>query len=216
MATGWTASLLLMLIGVSLLAKISDGATINLVNQCTEAIVSCAQAGSGTINCYPLAAGGGSQTLDVASSWQAGVIWAYPGTDTSVANTAKPQANLAEFTIGGSGGKDYYDLSNVNAYNLAQTISMTSIVSGDSAGTQHCTDVTCSIADLNSFCQSPNTLTGDPGDGCYNTDGPGTASTAGTQEFKTACSDAYSYSTDDSSSTWTCGTSSNYQVTYCP
>lgn len=89
------------------------GATINLVNQCTEAIVSCAQAGSGTINCYPLAAGGGSQTLDVASSWQAGVIWAYPGTDTSVANTAKPQANLAEFTIGGSGGKDYYDLSNV-------------------------------------------------------------------------------------------------------
>lgn len=42
------------------------------------------------------------------TSWPAGVIW---GSQAGNANNA--QANLAEFTIGGAGGQDTYDISNV-------------------------------------------------------------------------------------------------------
>ncbi len=42
------------------------------------------------------------------TSWPAGVIW---GSQAGNANNA--QVNLAEFTIGGAGGQDTYDISNV-------------------------------------------------------------------------------------------------------
>jgi len=42
------------------------------------------------------------------------VIWGYPGggANPTQGNNAKPQADLAELTIG-AGGQDYYDISNV-------------------------------------------------------------------------------------------------------
>jgi len=50
----------------------------------------------------------------VGASWPGGVIWGYPGNkaDPVDGNEAKPQADLAEFTIG-SGNLDFYDISNV-------------------------------------------------------------------------------------------------------
>jgi hypothetical protein len=219
MTTGWkTTMLLIAVLAASLLAMNSvNAATINIVNNCGGTITAVAQGGSNPANVYVLNGGGGSQLLDVGPTWSAGAIWGFPGSgDAATGVQARPQADLAEFTIGGSNGEDTYDISNVNAYNEAIGISLTSIVSGDSAGTQHCVPISCTIGDLSSFCQAPNTLTGDPGDGCYNHDGTGAVATSGTEQFKNACPDAYSYSKDDQTSTFTCGTGSNYGVTFCP
>jgi hypothetical protein len=43
------------------------------------------------------------------------VIWGYPGSsaDPGDGNNAKPQADLAEFTINGFSNQDSYDISNV-------------------------------------------------------------------------------------------------------
>jgi hypothetical protein len=56
----------------------------------------------------------GFQVIDEGRNWPGGVIWGYPGgsANPTVGNKAKPQADLAEFTIGAV-GEDYYDLSNV-------------------------------------------------------------------------------------------------------
>ena len=92
-----------------------------------------------------------------------------------------------------------------NAYNLG--VAITPIGSSCQA------DTCSSIPDLQSFCQSPNVYA----DGyCINTAGPGLVSTASTQQFKSACPAAYSYSKDDSTSTVTCPTGVNYQVAFCP
>jgi hypothetical protein len=66
------------------------------------------------VNCYVLNGRGGRQQINVGGNWPAGVIWGFPGNsgNPGVANNAKPQANLAELTIGAS-GQDYYDISNV-------------------------------------------------------------------------------------------------------
>ena len=63
------------------------------------------------------------------------------------------------------------------------------------------------------FCQSPNVY---GGKFCTNTDGPGTVSTSGTQQFKSTCPAAYSYSKDDATSTNACTTGTNYNFKFCP
>ena len=89
-------------------------ATINIVNNCGGTITAVAQAGSAAANVYVLNGGGGSQLLDVGPTWSAGAIWGVPGSvDAATGVQARPQADLAEFTIGGSNGEDTYDISNV-------------------------------------------------------------------------------------------------------
>ena len=92
-----------------------------------------------------------------------------------------------------------------NAYNLPVQIK---------PSTSSCHAPKCSISNLQSFCKAPNTYSQGS---CTNTAGPGTTATASTKAFKTACKDAYSYSKDDASSTWTCKTgATNYDVVFCP
>jgi len=192
------------------------GTTINVRSQCSSVLTACDQAQGTAVECYVLQ-NGGSHLLDVGTVWTGGLIWGHPGDnpDTTVGNNAKPQANLAEFTIG-SNGQDSYDLSNVNAYNLPLQIDVTSFVNGDTPNGLFCGSPSCTIPDLTTFCQSPNTLTGDPGDGCYNTDGTGTVPTPGTEAFATACPEAYSFSTDDANHVYSCDTGTNYEVVFCP
>jgi hypothetical protein len=66
------------------------------------------------VNCYALAPHNGAQAIDVGSNWPAGLIWGYPGgsANPNDGNRAKPQADLAEFTIGAR-GQDSYDISAV-------------------------------------------------------------------------------------------------------
>ena len=91
-----------------------------------------------------------------------------------------------------------------NAYNLPAKIQPSN--SG-------CKAVECNPASISSFCKSPNV---NSGTFCTNTDGPGKSATAGTKAFKSVCPDAYSYSTDDATSTFTCPTGGDYTFTYCP
>jgi hypothetical protein len=188
---------------------------INIVNQCSQTISACQTDQTGQITSYALGSGA-SKLIDVGTSWPGGLIWGYPGgsADPTDCNTAKPQADLAEFTINGFSNQDSYDISNVNAYNLPLKIAPTSqvTVSGTTCGSPSCT-----INNLNSFCQPPNTLTPGPGDGCFNTDGPNTGTpTSGTQQFDNACPEAISYTTDTTGKVYGCPTGTNYKVTFCP
>jgi hypothetical protein len=52
--------------------------------------------------------------IDVGPNWPSGVIWGYPGGSANPTDgtNAKPQADVAEFTIV-PGGQDSYDISAV-------------------------------------------------------------------------------------------------------
>jgi hypothetical protein len=146
-----------------------------------------------------------------------GLIWGYPGgsANPNDGNRAKPQADLAEFTIGAR-GQDSYDISAVNAYNLPLLINPTTIAPPGQRRGLECGTPICSIGNIASFCRSPNFQTGPTGFGCYNVDGPGPVATAGTEEFANACPHAYSYSNDNANHVYGCPTGSNYEVVFCP
>ncbi|KAF6144821.1 hypothetical protein GIB67_038920, partial [Kingdonia uniflora] len=121
-----------------------------------------------------------------------------------------PPVTLAEFTLGGDGGKDFYDISLVDGFNLPISISPPG-----------CTVTSCP-ANVNSVC--PSELSVKDGGvnspqycctGAYNQ--PSTCPpTNYSRVFKNACPQAYSYAFDDTSSTFTCGTGADYTITFCP
>jgi len=176
-----------------------QGVNIKVVNRCTYPITAFARSGSSSTNSYKLAARGGSQNLNVGTSWPAGIVFATKDGSQNNAETTQ-----LELTVGGSGGQDFYDISLVNAYNLPASIKPSN---------SRCKAPSCVIPNLSQFCKAPNV---NGGDFCTNTDGPGNVATAGTRAFKAACPQAYSYSKDDQTSTYTCQTGGDYTFTYCP
>lgn len=151
---------------------------------------------------------------------------------------AEPPATLAEFTLNGAGGMDFYDVSLVDGYNLPM------LVTPQGGSGNNCTTTGC-IGDLNSACptelkmmnslsSNSNSEGGDGTNECvacksacealkddkyccsgaYNT--PQTCSPSPySQYFKSACPRAYSYAYDDGTSTFTCA-SADYIITFCP
>lgn len=144
---------------------------------------------------------------------------------------AIPPATLAEFTLDGAGGLDFYDVSLVDGYNLPMSVApkngkagnctvtgcatdlngpcpleLTVIGSGGSGGGGHC------IA-----CKSACEAFGDPRYCCSGAYGsPNTCKpTIYSELFKSACPRAYSYAYDDATSTFTCA-SADYTITFCP
>jgi hypothetical protein len=211
--------LLMVAVAMSWLALgLVDAAQINITNQCPEVISACQSNQSGTVTCYALAAGTGSQLIDVGTTWLGGLIWGYPGSNANPidGNNAKPQADLAEITINGFSNTDSYDLSNVNAYNLGLLINPTTIAPPGNRSGLECGTPSCTINNITSFCTPPNTLTFSPGDGCFNVNGTGTTPTSGTEAFDTACPEAISYSNDTTGKVYACPTGSNYEVVFCP
>jgi hypothetical protein len=147
-----------------------------------------------------------------------------------------PPATLAEFTLGGGDLKtDFYDVSNVDGFNLPVAIK-------PAAGGQ-CQSASCP-ADINRVCPTelavrstppPSPMNGTGGGvvvGCksaclaFGTDeycchgqfaSPATCKPSGySRMFKAQCPQAYSYAYDDGSSTFTCNGTVDYQVTFCP
>lgn len=211
--------LLIALVASLVLAMNSaNAALINIQNFCGETITACAQSKSDPVFPYVLSAGGGFQQLDVSDNWPSAAVWAFPGSSGSAATCtqARPEADLAEINIQPP-ADDFYDISNVNAYNLPLAISLDFIAQGDKPSPLHCETVSCTIPNLSSFCQSPNALTGPPGDACKNVDGPNSPTpTPSTEPFKNACPNAFSYTDDFKNTGFTCATGSNYGVTFCP
>ncbi|XP_062194107.1 thaumatin-like protein 1 [Phragmites australis] len=134
---------------------------------------------------------------------------------------AAPPATLVEFTLNGSGGKDYYDVSLVDGYNLPMVVE---------AAAPGCPATGC-LVDLNErcpaelragqgqaqACRSACEAFGRPEYCCSGQfSNPDTCRpSVYSQMFKTACPRSYSYAYDDATSTFTC-TGTDYSITFCP
>lgn len=136
-------------------------------------------------------------------------------------------ASLAELTLAAGGGRDFYDISLVDGFNVPMSLTPR----GGSGG--RCNATSCP-ADVNSVCPRGLSLRGTGGRviGCksacvafgapeYCCTGkfasPETCRpTKYSKIFKGQCPQAYSYAYDDRSSTFTCTGGANYLVTFCP
>ncbi|XP_020083905.1 thaumatin-like protein 1 [Ananas comosus] len=189
---------------------------------------------------------GASQSLQAPSQWS-GRMWAryQCSTDSSGrfscesgdcgtgqiacgSSGGAPPTTLVEFTLQGSGGQDFYDISNVDGFNVPVSVAPQG---GGPPGS--CSSTACA-ANIDGECPQELQYTS-PSNGAvigcksaclaFNTDqyccrgafgSPSTCKpTNYSQFFKNACPQAYSYAYDDSSSTFTC-TGANYLITYCP
>ncbi|KAG5542452.1 hypothetical protein RHGRI_022102 [Rhododendron griersonianum] len=140
---------------------------------------------------------------------------------------AVPPATLAEFTLDGDGGMDFFDVSLVDGYNLPMLV-----VPQGGTGV-NCTSTGCEV-DLNDECPSELKVTSTTDgasvacksaceafrqdqyccSGAYST--PDTCKPSSYSElFKNACPNAYSYAYDDKTSTFTCA-GADYVITFCP
>lgn len=150
------------------------------------------------------------------------------GTVECSGNGATPPATLAEFTLNGAGGLDFFDVSLVDGYNVPMLVVPQG---GDSGG--NCSSTGC-VVDLNGACPSELKVASVDGkqgvacksaceafatpeyccSGAYGT--PDTCKPSSySQIFKSACPRAYSYAYDDKTSTFTCA-SADYTITFCP
>ncbi|KAL0438408.1 UNVERIFIED_CONTAM: Thaumatin-like protein 1 [Sesamum latifolium] len=139
---------------------------------------------------------------------------------------AAPPATLAEFTLDGDAGKDFYDVSLVDGYNLPMLV----VPQGGSG--VNCSNTGC-VVDLNGACPSELRVTSSAGEGvacksaceAFRKDQYCCSGAYGTpdackpsqysQVFKSACPHAYSYAYDDRTSTFTC-IAADYVITFCP
>ncbi|KAG0497710.1 hypothetical protein HPP92_002401 [Vanilla planifolia] len=142
---------------------------------------------------------------------------------------AAPPATLAEFTLDGNGGMDFFDVSLVDGYNLPMIIAPTEAAGGT------CSTTGC-VANLNGVCPSDLRVIlsevgkqivacrsacetfGTPEFCCSGAYGnPNTCKPSSySRFFKKACPRAYSYAFDDATSTFTCPTGVDYVITFCP
>ncbi|KAH8520590.1 hypothetical protein H0E87_001873 [Populus deltoides] len=185
---------------------------------------------------------GASSSLSVPATWS-GRLWARTqcSTDSSgkfVCATADcasgviecngagaiPPASLAEFTLRGDGGKDFYDISLVDGFNIPISIT-------PQGGSTGCPSTSCA-ANVNAVCDPRLAVKGADGtviackSACLAFNQPqycctGDHNTADTcpptqysMTFKQQCPQAYSYAYDDKSSTFTCPSGGNYLITF--
>ncbi|XP_054796403.1 pathogenesis-related thaumatin-like protein 3.5 isoform X1 [Prosopis cineraria] len=142
-------------------------------------------------------------------------------------NGATPPATLAEFTLNGDGGLDFFDVSLVDGYNVPMLV----VPQGGSG--DNCSSTGC-VVDLNGACPSELKVTNVDGkqgvacksaceafgspqyccSGAYAT--PDTCKPSSYSGiFKSACPRAYSYAYDDKTSTFTCA-AADYSIIFCP
>ncbi|KAM6593094.1 hypothetical protein CsatA_000797 [Cannabis sativa] len=136
-----------------------------------------------------------------------------------------PPTTLVELTVEGNGGQDFYDVSNVDGFNLPVSV----VPQG---GRGECKQSSCP-ANINAAC--PGQLQFKSGNdvvGCFSAcakfnedmyccrgahDKPETCPPSDfSRFFKAQCPEAYSYAYDDKTSTFTCFGGPNYLITFCP
>ncbi|XP_034197146.1 glucan endo-1,3-beta-glucosidase-like [Prunus dulcis] len=136
-----------------------------------------------------------------------------------------PPATLAEFSIPAGGGQDFYDVSLVDGFNLAMSVT-------PQGGTGDCKTATCP-GNVNAVCPSELQKKGSDGSvvaclsACVKFGEPWYCCTPPqntpetcpptnySQIFDDQCPDAYSYAYDDKS-LFTCSGGPNYLITFCP
>ncbi|XP_022741393.1 thaumatin-like protein 1b [Durio zibethinus] len=224
----------------------AHSSTFTIVNECSYTVWPGMLSGAGTPQISPtgfILQPGESTSISAPTSWS-GRLWGrtlctedssgkfYCLTGDCGSSTlecagagAIPPATLAEFTLNGFGGLDFYDVSLVDGYNLPMMVTP----HGGTGG--NCTSAGCA-ADLNGdcplelkvvdggegvACKSACDAFGDPQYCCSGTYAtPNTCKPSSySQFFKTACPTAYSYAYDDGTSTFTCA-GADYVITFCP
>uniref|UniRef100_A0A453IIB8 Thaumatin-like protein 1 n=2 Tax=Aegilops tauschii subsp. strangulata TaxID=200361 RepID=A0A453IIB8_AEGTS len=259
------AQVALRLIALLLLLPAAWSATFTMTNNCGYTVWPGLLSGAGTA---PLSttgfalAQGASATVSAPASWS-GRMWARTlcaedaggkftcatgdcGSGALQCNGggAAPPASLVEFTLDGSGGMDFFDVSLVDGYNLPMLVvpqgAAAATAAASSTGGPKCMATGC-LVDLNAACPAALKVTsagaassavggsamacrsaceafGSPEYCCSGAYGsPSTCRpSAYSQFFKSACPRAYSYAYDDSTSTFTCAAGTNYAITFCP
>ncbi|RWW48618.1 hypothetical protein BHE74_00045349 [Ensete ventricosum] len=218
-----------------------DSTTFTFVNKCGETVWPGILSNAGSSQMQPTGfelAAGASRSLQAPTGWS-GRFWARTG--CSVSSTgggawtcatgdcgsgqveckgsgAAPPATLAEFTLGSSSaGRDFYDVSLVDGYNLPVLVE----------ASRGCAAAGC-VVDMGQRCPAELRV----GEACrsacdafrkpeYCCSGayasPATCRpTAYSQVFKVACPKSYSYAFDDPTSTFTCSGGADYAITFCP
>ncbi|KAK9987802.1 hypothetical protein SO802_028041 [Lithocarpus litseifolius] len=223
-----------------------NSASFKIVNKCRRTIWPGLLSGANTAQLpttgFTLKPGK-SRTLSIPKSWS-GRLWARTLCDSSTGKftcltgdcgsgalqcaggNAKPPATLAEFTLNGDGGLDFYDVSLVDGYNLPMLVVPQKGTSGGCGATGCLVDLngacptelkvvargTGSVA-----CRSACEAFGDPRFCC--SEAYATPDTCGPSLyslfFKHACPRAYSYAYDDKTSTFTCP-NADYLIIFCP
>ncbi|KAH1137027.1 hypothetical protein AAZX31_10G058000 [Glycine max] len=186
---------------------------------------------------------GASNSVDLPSPWS-GRFWARTGCSNNngrfscaTADCASgqvacngagaiPPATLVEITVAANGGQDFYDVSNVDGFNVPMSVT-------PQGGSGDCKTSSCP-KNINSVCPAELQVKGSDGNviacksACeafkedrYCCTGPNnTAETCPptnySQIFEEQCPDAYSYAYDDKSSTFTCSNRPDYAITFCP
>ncbi|KAJ7976882.1 Thaumatin-like protein [Quillaja saponaria] len=187
---------------------------------------------------------GASLSLDLPSPWS-GRFWARTHCTTDnfgkfVCGTADcgsgqvscngagaiPPATLIELTVAPNGGQDFYDVSNVDGFNLPMSISTL-------GGFGECKPSNC-LANINIVCPEQLQVKGSDGSviacksACLAFNEPqycctGAHNTLETcppsdysKAFEEQCPQAYSYAYDDKTSTFTCSGGPDYFITFCP
>lgn len=232
---------------ISSLISIASSATFTITNNCGYTVWPGILSGAGTapldVTGFALDKGE-SRSVSVPAGWS-GRFWGrtHCSTDTAGKFTcatgdcgtsalecsgsgATPPATLAEFTLNGSDGLDFYDVSLVDGYNLPMLVAPQGGSGGGNCSTTGC------VVDVNGLCPSDLKVTQSGSDvacksaceafatpeyccsGAYGN--PNTCKpSAYSQLFKSACPRAYSYAYDDGTSTFTCA-NADYLITFCP
>ncbi|KAM3238878.1 hypothetical protein P3L10_013911 [Capsicum annuum] len=113
-----------------------------------------------------------------------------------------PPVTVAEFTLNGAGGLDFYDVSLVDGYNLPILVSPQGGTGVGGVG--NCSTTVC-VGDLNEACPKELKKMMDSH----------SSNNSSYKFFKNACPKSYSYAYDDGTSTFTCS-SADYAISFCP
>nr|GMD82375.1 osmotin-like protein [Ipomoea batatas] len=185
---------------------------------------------------------GGGQRLDQGQSWNINVppgtamarIWGrtncnFDGSGRGSCQTGdcggvlqctgwgKPPNTLAEFALNQFNNLDFFDISNIDGFNIPISFAPTS------PGADKCHSMSCT-ADIIGQCPAALKVPGGCNNPCTTFGGQQYCCTNGpcgptdySRFFKGLCPDAYSYPQDDATSTFTCpGGSTDYRVVFCP
>lgn len=215
-----------------------ESAKFTITNNCQNTIWPAALTGTGS---QPSTTGfelapKATNSIDIPAPWS-GRIWARTfctatcltgecgkGTGQCSGAGGAPPVTLVEFTLNGDGGKDFYDVSNVDGFNLP-----VEVVPENS----ECPTTSCK-ANINDGCPAGQEVKGPDGanigckSACAAFNKPEDCCTgefndpnkckpsASSLYFEGKCPQAYSYAYDDKTSTFTCPTGPNYKITFCP
>ncbi|XP_061353911.1 thaumatin-like protein 1b [Gastrolobium bilobum] len=186
---------------------------------------------------------GASNSVDLPSPWS-GRFWARTGCSNNngkfscaTADCASgqvecngagaiPPATLVEITAASNGEQDFYDVSNVDGFNVPMSVT-------PQGGSGECKTSSCPN-NINTVCPADLQMKGSDGSviacksaclafnkpqycctGDFNT-AEKCPPTKYSEVFEQQCSDAYSYAFDDKNSTFTCSSNPDYAITFCP